>query len=345
MSDAARSQETTLVRATFAEPRGRAGGGQASSTRARCGHSSGRSARFDFQPLVIPFLCRCSLALAACEKPRTATSPTVSDDFGDPVRIGHGADPDRLAQSRHHRDSLRARRRRSARRSHGLRSLARRGPTRFPTLGDGLRPNVEAVLGTRPDLVVLYASQDNRPAAARLRAAGITRCRLKIDHIADFRAHARTAGRDPRRLGARGSCRRLRLSRRSSACARATASLPRPTVVLAHLGRAAHHDRRGQLHERAGRDRRRDATSTRDITGPSTPISLEDVARSDPDFILAGPIGATKIARRSALARRPRRARRTKFSSSIRCSSRARRCGSARRRSRSRSCCTRGRVR
>jgi ABC-type Fe3+-hydroxamate transport system substrate-binding protein len=33
-----------------------------------------------------------------------------------------------------------------------------------------------------------------------------------------------------------------------------------------------------------------------DIKGPSAEISLEDVARRDPDFILAGPIGATQIA-------------------------------------------------
>jgi ABC-type Fe3+-hydroxamate transport system substrate-binding protein len=32
-----------------------------------------------------------------------------------------------------------------------------------------------------------------------------------------------------------------------------------------------------------------------DINGPSGPISLEDVARRDPDFILAGPIGAAHI--------------------------------------------------
>lgn len=32
-----------------------------------------------------------------------------------------------------------------------------------------------------------------------------------------------------------------------------------------------------------------------DIDGPSEAISLEDVAKRDPDFILAGPIGASKI--------------------------------------------------
>ena len=57
---------------------------------------------------------------------------------------------------------------------------------KVPDLGSGLRPNVEAVLGARPDLVVLYASKDNRAAASELRAAGVNTLSLKIDHIADF---------------------------------------------------------------------------------------------------------------------------------------------------------------
>jgi iron complex transport system substrate-binding protein len=54
-------------------------------------------------------------------------------------------------------------------------------------LGDGLRPNVEAVLSVHPDLVVLYAAADNRDAAARLRAAGITTLSVRDDRLADFR--------------------------------------------------------------------------------------------------------------------------------------------------------------
>jgi iron complex transport system substrate-binding protein len=54
-------------------------------------------------------------------------------------------------------------------------------------LGDGLRPNVEAVLSVHPDLVVLYAAADNRDAAARLRAAGIATLSVRDDRLADFR--------------------------------------------------------------------------------------------------------------------------------------------------------------
>lgn len=61
-------------------------------------------------------------------------------------------------------------------------------------LGNALPPNVEAVLGVRPDLVTLYASASNRDAAARLHAAGVPTLTLRIDHIADFRRAVKMLG-------------------------------------------------------------------------------------------------------------------------------------------------------
>src|ERR1043165_5573383 len=43
----------------------------------------------------------------------------------------------------------------------------------IPSLGPALRPSVEAIVAAKPDLVILYASEDNRPAFDRLRQAGI----------------------------------------------------------------------------------------------------------------------------------------------------------------------------
>src|SRR5262249_29249876 len=57
------------------------------------------------------------------------------------------------------------------------------------------QPNVEAILATKPDLVLLYASQDNRPAAAKLRQAGIPTAAFKVDRIEQFDALARLLGR------------------------------------------------------------------------------------------------------------------------------------------------------
>jgi ABC-type Fe3+-hydroxamate transport system substrate-binding protein len=162
-----------------------------------------------------------------------------------------------------------------------------------PALGDGIRPNVEAVLAAHPDLVVLYASQDNRAAAARLRAAGISTLSLKVDHISDFR---RTVGL----LGAllRDSVRARAVSDSVSATLEkvrsATTSVNKPRVFwhiwdapLITVGSGSFMD---ELVNIAGAK-----NVYEDINGPSAEISLEDVAQRDPDFILAGPIGARQI--------------------------------------------------
>ena len=39
--------------------------------------------------------------------------------------------------------------------------------------GDGIKPNIEAVLAQRPDLVVLYNSGQNAAVAGRLRELGV----------------------------------------------------------------------------------------------------------------------------------------------------------------------------
>ena len=163
-----------------------------------------------------------------------------------------------------------------------------------PALGNGIRPNVESVLGTKPDLVVLYASADNRGAAARLRAAGVSTLSLKTDHIADFR---RAVGMLGAILGDRGRAQAVTdsVDRTLNRVRAATSNRPRPTVFwhiwdapLITIGAGSFMN---ELVEIAGG---RNVYAT--IDGPSATVSLEDVALRNPDFILAGPIGATKIA-------------------------------------------------
>jgi len=233
----------------------------------------------------------CALALAACEQPR-ANVATVSDDFGDPVRIGQpptrivslnpvttemlfafGAGPRLVGRSQF--------------------DLWPDSARRVPDLGNGLQPNVEVVLGAHPDLVILYASQDNRPAAARFRAAGVGTLSLRTDHIADFRRTVQMLGailRDSARARAVSDSVFRTLGRVRAA----TTKLSRPTVFwhiwdapLITIGSGSFMT---ELVAIAG-----GKNVYADITAPSATVSLEDVARRDPDFILAGPQGVQKI--------------------------------------------------
>ena len=140
---------------------GGAGGGQASSTRARCGHSSERSVRFLISSRrIFRFLTVCSLALTACEK-QPSQLATLRDDFGDPVRID--LVPTRIVSlspaTTEFLFALGAGPRVIGRSDFDLWPAQARA---IPALGNGIQPNVEAVLGIHPDLVILYASQIGR---------------------------------------------------------------------------------------------------------------------------------------------------------------------------------------
>ena len=238
------------------------------------------------------FVFACSLAVLACEKPRTDVA-SLSDDFGDPIRIG--VPPQRIVSLNPATTeilfALGAGSRLVGRSDYDLWPDSAR---LVPALGNGIQPNVEAVLGTHPDLVLLYASQDNRPAAGRFRAAGVNTLALKNDHISDFRRTVDVLGTI---LGdsIRAKSVTDSVSRTLDRVRAATSSLPRPTVFwhiwdapLITIGAGSFMN---ELVEIAG------ATNVyADIAAPSKTISLEDVARRNPEFVLAGPIGADKIA-------------------------------------------------
>ncbi len=65
---------------------------------------------------------------------------------------------------------------------------------RVPDMGDGINPNVEAVVAARPDLVVLYLSGQDADAARRLRALGIPAIQVRSDALADVPRLARLLG-------------------------------------------------------------------------------------------------------------------------------------------------------
>jgi len=64
-----------------------------------------------------------------------------------------------------------------------------------PSVGDGLNPNIEAVIARRPDLVVLYRSALNETAATQLTRLGIPAVLVRQDRLEDIARAARLLGR------------------------------------------------------------------------------------------------------------------------------------------------------
>jgi iron complex transport system substrate-binding protein len=162
-----------------------------------------------------------------------------------------------------------------------------------PSLGAALRPNVEAIIGARPDLVVLYASQDNRAAADRLRQAGVATAALRIDSIAQFDRDTRLLGRmtgDSARAAAVVDSVRATLARVRAA----TRALSRPSVFFHTWDRPLITIGGGSfLNELVDIAGGRNVYA--DLPGPSGIVTVEDVVRRNPDFVLASPITAASI--------------------------------------------------
>jgi iron complex transport system substrate-binding protein len=156
-----------------------------------------------------------------------------------------------------------------------------------PDLGDGIRPSIETVLRARPDLVVLYASGDNRDAARALRGAGVPVISLRIDSIAEFERAALllgdAVGEQQRAQVVVDSVRRTLERVRSATSGRA-----RPTVFmlawetpLMTIGSGSF---LSELVEIAG-----GRNVFGDLEGPSPQVSFEEVLRRDPQYILGRP--------------------------------------------------------
>ena len=234
------------------------------------------------------------VAVGACGERRAPGAPPVADDFGDSVAAGTLVHPGRIVSLSPATTELLFAIGAGSRvvgRTHW--DLSPDSARLVPDLGAGLRPNVEAVLAVHPDLVVLYASRDDRAAAAQLRAAGVGVLALRTDRIADFRRAALLLGR------ATGESARAALcvdtvDRALARVRAATASLPHPTVFW-HIWdepviTVGHGSFQSELLDIAGAHNVYD-----DDPRPSPQVSLEDIVRRNPDLILAGPDGAARI--------------------------------------------------
>lgn len=232
------------------------------------------------------------VSIAACDRPVQPPNAALTDDFGDTLQVA--APPSRIVSLNPATTEMLFAMGAGPRlvgRTHW--DLYPDSAKLVPDLGTGIRPNVEAVLGARPDLVVLYASADNRAAAKQLRKAGVNTVALKIDLIRDFQRASHVLGavlRDSARAATVTDSVLLTLDRVRAS----TRGLPRPTVFwhiwdapLITIGQGSYMN---ELIDIAG-----GRNVYGDVDAPSPPVSIEDVMRRDPHYIITGPEGARRI--------------------------------------------------
>jgi iron complex transport system substrate-binding protein len=237
-----------------------------------------------------------SLALFACNgsNPAKRDASGGRDDFGDFITVGARNRPKRIVSLNPTTTEI------LFAIGAGSRLVGRSTYDVFPSeanavtdVGVPLRPNVEAVLAVHPDLVILYASNDNRPAAQRFQQAGVLTLALKIDSIAQFE-------RDTRLLGRLTGDSAAAYSLVDSVAATldrvraATKDLPHPTVFIPTWDRPLIAIGGGsflsQLLDVAG-----GRNIYEDIAAPSAVVTLEDVAKRNPEYVLTSPAAAPTI--------------------------------------------------
>jgi len=160
-------------------------------------------------------------------------------------------------------------------------------------LGNGMGPNVEAIVGVHPDLVIIYAGESNRAAAAQLRRAGINTLAIRDDHISDFR---RTVELVARATGDTAAGRTIADSvERSLAAVSARPRPAKPVTVFWHvwdspimtIGSGSYMN---ELVNIAGAK-----NIFGDLPQPSPQVALEEIVRRNPDFILVGAESEKKL--------------------------------------------------
>jgi iron complex transport system substrate-binding protein len=166
---------------------------------------------------------------------------------------------------------------------------------RVDNLGDGINPNLEAILARQPDLVILYNTAQHAAAAQRLRDLGVPTLRLATDALSDVDRLAKLFGH------LTGHERQADSVSAVFDTALASASTPgagrRPKVLLLvweqppmTIGRRSF---LSDLVERAGGE-----NLFADVPATSGNVSIEAVAVRDPDLILTTSAGPAAFARR-----------------------------------------------
>lgn len=238
--------------------------------------------------IVIVSLAAAAGALA-CGEPKAERKPLAAalqlDDFGDTIRIA--APAQRIVSLSPVTTEL------LFALGAGTRVVGRTHFDRYPDaalavpdLGNGMQPNVEAIVGVHPDLVIIYAGQSNRAAAMQLRKTGINTLSIRDDHISDFR---RTVELIARATGDTIAGKAIADSvERSLASVSARPRPAKPVTVFWHvwdspiltIGRGSYLD---ELVTIAGAK-----NVFGDLPEPSPQVTLEEIVRRNPDFILVG---------------------------------------------------------
>ena len=166
-----------------------------------------------------------------------------------------------------------------------------------PVVGDGLDPNIEAVAGRHPDLVVLYRSPSNGTAITQLDQLGIKSVVLRQDRLVDVARDARLLGTLTGHQAAADSIAGLldSLSALPTAAVRARVAIvvwDNPPIVI---GGGSFLDELGRL---AGAQ-----NVFHDLPQASATVSLESIASRNPDFIAV--VDDSSASNTPSFARRP----------------------------------------
>lgn len=167
--------------------------------------------------------------------------------------------------------------------------------SQVPDVGDGINPNIEAIVGQRPDLVVMYHSGSNAGAAQRLRQLGIVTVRLSVDRLADVSRIARILGDLTGRREQGDSVAEATEEGLAQVSLPPDSTGPRILIVAwdqppMAIGGGSF---LSELVQRAGA-----VNIFGDLTAPSAQISIEAVVARNPDALLVSSDGPPAIASR-----------------------------------------------
>lgn len=152
-----------------------------------------------------------------------------------------------------------------------------------PSVGDGIAPNLEAVLATEPDLVLLYPAAQNDAAAARLREMGVPALQLRSDLLADVPRLARLLGRATGHEE-RAAAAVARYETALADASRTPAAHPVSVFLLVWAEPPLTVGRGSYLTDLLARAGGRNVFD--DLPASSGPVSIESVVARDPDAIL-----------------------------------------------------------